>query len=420
MRLFLIILCLCLTSCAELDSGLKKTTDIFAPKDIVTGKRLLNPESESDEIKRAESEKNQILSEKKSNNIAVDTDIVLLSHLQEMMIKIAKVSHRPEIPWELHLIESPVDNAFTIGGGKIFFYRGLFGGHVNLSNDNEIAAVMAHEMGHDTARHVGKSRGLDMAASISKGVRKSTGNELYRASYSTIHEDEADRIGMLYMTLAGYNPNSVAPIWERQNQKYGSDPMASNFAYTHSLSSDRAHKNAELALIAMKYFKGQGIVNEQYKDVLNSNELLPRQNVENDEDNAVGTGVVAAVLAALDTYSSHLEAKNEELSRTINKQQTEINSAQNAEMLTRVSFQIKDTNNGSRGLFGNFQNLSNQVITEATITIYYLDSANKPVYSEPVSINGLYLLPGQAVAWSSYIKNVPSFVSLAAKTTDFH
>jgi hypothetical protein len=424
MRLFLLIFCLSLTSCAELDHSLKRSADILAPKDIVTGKRLLNPESESAEIKRAESQKDQFLSEAKNNNFAVDTDAALLSHLQEMMIKIAKVSHRPDIPWEVHLIESPDVNAFTIGGGKIFFYRGLFGGLVNSSNDNEIAAVMAHEMAHVTARHAGKKQGLGMAASISKGVRKSTGNELYRASYTTIQEDEADRIGVLYMTLAGYNPNSVSPIWERAHQKDGSDPMAYNFAYDHSLNSDRAHKNSQLAPIAMKYFSGQGIVNEQYKEILNSNELLPRQNVGSDEDNSTGSGFVATLLAALDSYSSHLEAQNEELSRSIKMQQTqfnsEINSAQSAEMLTRVSIQIKDTNNGSRGLFGNLQNLSNQVMTEATITIYYLNSARQPIYSEPIRVDGLFLLPGQAAAWSAYLRNVPGFVSLEAKTTSFH
>lgn len=431
MRLFLLIFCLSLISCAELDSGLKKTADSVAPKDIVTGKRLLNLESESDEIQRAESQKDQILSKAKNNNFAVDTDVVFLSHLQEMMVKIAKVSHRPDLPWEVHLIESPEANAFTIGGGKLFFYRGLFVDLVDSSNDNEIAAVMAHEMGHDAARHAGKSQGLNMISSLSKGVKKSTSSQLYQASYSTIHEDEADRIGMLYMTLAGYNPNSVSPIWERANQKYGSDPTESNFAYDHSLNSDRAHKNSELAQTAMKYFSGQGVMNVQFKEILNSNDLLPRQNLGGDDD-TTGNGVNAALLAVIDTYSTHLEAQNEELSRRIQMQQANINpeidtdistdknSEISADTLTKVTFQINDASDGFKGIFGQFQNLSDKVITEATITVYYLNNDNQPIYSEPVNIGGLYLFPGQVTNWSVHLKSVSGLVSLEAKTTGFH
>jgi hypothetical protein len=404
--------CLFLFGCAEIDQGLKHTADSVAPRDIVTGKRLLNPESESAEIQRSEKQRDQILNDARKNGVAVDTDTAMLSHLQEMMEKIARISHRPNLPWEVHLIESPEVNAFTVGGGKIFFFRGLFGGLVDQNNDNEIAAVMAHEMGHDAARHAGKSQGMNLAGMFSKGIKKSTGNQLYQASYSTIHEDEADRIGMLYMTLAGYDPQVVSPIWERANQKYGSNPQSFNFAYDHSLNADRANKTAQLVPTAMKYFSGQGSVNDNYQSVLSSNELLPKENLDSDEG-GTGSGALAAVSAVLDNYKQHLDAKNEELSRRIQMQQAE----NNAVKLSRISFQIQNTNNGYRGVFGKFQNASNQIMTGATITVYYLNAAGKAIYSEPVALQGMYLLPGQAVNWSTYLKNVPGFVNVGVKST---
>lgn len=410
-NLLLPIFCLSLIGCAELDEGLKNTANTVAPKDIVTGKRLLNLESETAEIQRAEKQKDQILNEARQKGFSVDTDTVLLSHLQEMMEKLAKVSHRPNLPWEVHLIESPEINAFTIGGGKIFFYKGLFGGLVEQNNDNEIAAVMAHEMGHDTARHAGKSQGLNLASKLSKGVKKSTGNQLYQASYSTIQEDEADRIGILYMTLAGFDPQAVSPIWKREHQKDGSNPQSFNYAYDHSLNADRSSKTAQLVPVAMKYFKGQGSINDDYQQILSTNELLPRQNLDNNEDDT-GSGALAAVGAVLDNYKQHLDAKNEELSRRIKMQQAE----NEAVRLSRTNFQIQNTNDGHQGIFGKFQNAGNQVMTGATIMVYYLNASGKTVYSEPVALQGLYLIPGQVTNWSAYLKNVPGSVNVSVKS----
>ena len=85
------------------------------------------PESEEAEIQRSEKQRDEILNDAVNNGFAVDADVEMLSRLNQMMKNIASISHRPNLPWEVHLIESPDVNARTIGGGKIFFYRGLFG-----------------------------------------------------------------------------------------------------------------------------------------------------------------------------------------------------------------------------------------------------------------------------------------------------
>ena len=407
--------CLFLFGCAGIDQGLKHIADSVAPVDIVTGKRLLNPESEEAEIQRSEKQRDEILNDAVNNGFAVDADVEMLSRLNQMMKNIASISHRPNLPWEVHLIESPEVNAFTVGGGKIFFYRGFFGGLVDPKNDNEIAAIMAHEMGHNVARHAGKTQGMELASQVSKGVKKSTNNQLFHASYTTIHEDEADRIGMLYMTLAGYDPQATSPIWNRANEKDGSDP--GSFAYDHSLNTDRANKTAQLAITAMQYFKGQGEVNYDYQKILATNELLPKESLSSVNDG----GVVATLSAALDNYGQYLETENEKLSRQLQMQQAEftaVTTSNNAAALSEVSFQIQDTNTGFRGIFGKFQNNSNQIMTGATITVYYLNAAGQAIYSEPVSLGALYLFPGQVASWQTLLKVVPDSLNIAVKPTE--
>ncbi len=408
-RIVLIFVLMALVSgCAELDQGLSKGSDILAPRDYVTGKRELNPISEKDEVQQATQAGESILAEARQRGVAVDTDKEMLLRLQEIMNRIAKVSHRTNLPWEVHLIESPEVNAFTIGGGKIFFYRGAFGGLIDPNNDNEIAAVMAHEIGHVVARHTGKSMGQQLAAKISSKAKKSTGGDLYRASYSTLHEDEADKIGVLYMSLAGYDPTDVPGIWARANKKYGSDPKAHNYAYDHSLNEDRFVKTNTLSVFALSYYKGQGVENADYKTILDSNNLTGKKATEE------GSGFAAAIKAAADTYTSHVEAKTEEHKRQGQMQQDKLN----AQRLSKVTYKMQNTTTGYKGIFGNIQNLSNNVVKNATVTVLYVNQAGKVVHSEDVLIQNLSILPGQSASWSTLLKNVPGSTGIVVQTSD--
>jgi predicted Zn-dependent protease len=126
--LVIVFLSLVLIGCAEINMVLKETSEVLAPQDVVTGKRTLNIEPEDEEIKRATTQTVAILDDFRNNGIDVDIDHFTLSKLQRLMNKITEISHRPQLPWEIHLIESEKVNAFTIGGGKLFVFRGLFGG----------------------------------------------------------------------------------------------------------------------------------------------------------------------------------------------------------------------------------------------------------------------------------------------------
>jgi hypothetical protein len=408
------ILTLALFGCAEIDKGLKQSADAIAPRDAITGKRLLNPESEQKEVARAMKQRDKILAAANQASVKFDTDEEMLGRLQVIAYRLAQVSHRPDLKWEVHLIEDDEPNAFTIGGGQIFFFRGLFAGLVDPDSDNEIAAVMAHEIGHVTARHISKAQGMSMASALSGKVRKSMGSKMYQASYTTQDENEADRISLLYMALAGFDPAASVALWERADRKYGSDPAAFHFTYDHALNADRARQNAELLPMAGKYFLGEGVMNTAYVDILASNDLLPkRAEATAESEGGDGSGVIAALSASLDNYSRHLDAKMEELKRQNEQLQAERLAAQAAP----VQFTIQGTNNGLRGIFGKLRNAGTQPLAGATITVYYLNRVGKPIHSEPVSLTNLNLMPGRTADWSVYLKTVPGTTNLSAKTT---
>ena len=62
----------------------------------------------------------------------------------------AKVSHRPELPWQFKVVDSPVVNAFAVPGGYVYFTRGIM---AHFNSEAQFAGVLGHEIGHVTARH---------------------------------------------------------------------------------------------------------------------------------------------------------------------------------------------------------------------------------------------------------------------------
>ncbi|MCA9278995.1 MAG: M48 family metalloprotease [Phycisphaeraceae bacterium] len=131
-----------------------------------------------------------------------------------------------EIPWTFTLLNSPVINAFALPGGKVFFSRGLA---EKLDSEAEMAGVIGHEIGHVTAQH-GNQRmssstllqalvmgavvvagtadeGSDLHRAAQVGVPAlSVGGQLVLLKFGRDEELEADRLGVRYMTKAGYNP----------------------------------------------------------------------------------------------------------------------------------------------------------------------------------------------------------------------
>lgn len=397
-----LVMAVVLSGCAGMNQSAEKVANAVTPQDIVTGERTLNLESQAQEIKRATQQTAQLLASAKKKGCGIDDHPAEVERLTTILHRLAVVSHRPNLPWEIHLIDAPTVNAFTIGGGKIFIYQGLFGNLIDPYDDDQLAAVVAHEMGHDAYRHVSKRISVQELSVLSKKVRSAVDAPLYEASYTTLQEEQADRISLLYMALAGYNPAVVPGIWARAGKKFGSDP--GDFLYDHPLDSDREKTLASLAPLAMKYYKGEGIQNSDYPHILINNALIHRQ------AGSSGNGFVDLLTGVAGTYNDHLKAENEALKRET-AMRLELGALRRS---AELHFSIAPTTDGHQGFFGNVRNIGSQSITSLQIALYYYGADGKILYTQPIALQPINLAPGASVNWSAYMWAVPSTARVAA------
>jgi len=133
----------------------------------------------------------------------------------------------PDLPWEFIVLDSPVINAFALPGGKVFVSKGLLS---HMDNEAQLAAVLGHEIGHVTAQHTdervsqsmvvqGVAQAAGTATEGQSGWLAQTvplivglGGQGYLLSFSRDQESEADRLGLEYMTRAGYDPQGMQEL----------------------------------------------------------------------------------------------------------------------------------------------------------------------------------------------------------------
>lgn len=178
--------------------------------------------------------------------------------------RIAAQSERKDVQYTFTVLDSPVENAFALPGGYVYITRGLLA----LMNDEaELAGVLAHEMGHVTARHAAErysqqvvgSLGLNVLGAViggGAGVNQalSTGANLFFSQYSQSQEYEADQLGVRYLAQAGYDPTAVSRFLNQlvrsdsliKAQNGGQGDMPSLFS-THPPTASRVQRAATLA-----------------------------------------------------------------------------------------------------------------------------------------------------------------------------
>jgi predicted Zn-dependent protease len=171
--------------------------------------------------------------------------------------------------WVFNTVEDPIANAWCMPGGKVVVYSGLL--PITL-NENGLAVVMGHEIAHAVAKHGNermtqqmKAQGLGNVLSVAvSGSPASTQNifssvygvagNLTLLNYSRKHETEADKIGLVFMALAGYDPNEAIAFWERMS-KYSGTASVPVFLSSHPSDAQRINDIKEWLPEAMKYYK---------------------------------------------------------------------------------------------------------------------------------------------------------------------
>ena len=154
--------------------------------------------------------------------------------------------------WEFNLVKDTQVNAFCMPGGKIVVYEGLL---PLVASDDELAVVLGHEVAHAVAKHSNermsqqlmaqygaallgaavnnKSQAVQQVANTVYGIGAQYGVML---PFSRKHESEADYMGLVFMTMAGYNPDVAVNFWQKMSAGGGSTP---EFMSTHPSDATR-------------------------------------------------------------------------------------------------------------------------------------------------------------------------------------
>ena len=171
----------------------------------------------------------------------------------------AKISHRPDLPYQFYIVDSPVVNAFAVPGGYVYFTRGIL---AHFNNEAEFAGVLGHEIGHITARHAARSQKSQLLSTLAliggavlapqvvgqnmEALQQGLG--LLSLKYSRDHESESDKLGVEYSSKIGYDAHQMADFFGTLKRiSENSGQVVPQFMSTHPDPGNRYTRVHELA-----------------------------------------------------------------------------------------------------------------------------------------------------------------------------
>jgi predicted Zn-dependent protease len=172
--------------------------------------------------------------------------------------------------WEFNLVADKSVNAWCMPGGKVAVYTGIL---PVAKDETGIAVVMGHEISHAVAKHgdermsqglITQMGGMLLADALSQKPKETA--DLFMGAYgigtqvgvllpySRVQESEADRLGLIFMAMAGYDPREAVDFWQRMsNAKEGASPP--EFLSTHPADATRIKTIKQLIPEAMTYYR---------------------------------------------------------------------------------------------------------------------------------------------------------------------
>lgn len=256
----LIVGAIFVTNCSTVPLiGRKQVTLI--PESELVSMGATNYKSFLDTTPRSRDVKNTVMLEEVGYKISKAVEQYLRDNKLEKRIK--------DFKWEFALVESNVPNAWCMPGGKICFYTGIL---PYTQNADGMAVVMGHEIAHAVARHGNERMTQQLMAAagqmaLSEFIKtkpaetKAIFLNVFSAGttvgvllpYSRKHEYEADRMGLIFMAMAGYNPNEAVAFWSRMSKMGGQKPP--EFLSTHPSDAKRIENMKKCLPEAMEYYK---------------------------------------------------------------------------------------------------------------------------------------------------------------------
>ncbi|MBP5689252.1 MAG: M48 family metallopeptidase [Muribaculaceae bacterium] len=192
--------------------------------------------------------------------IAAATEAYLNSHGMSDQVK--------NFAWEFNLVRDNQLNAFCMPGGKIVVYEGIMN---IIASDDELAVVLGHEVAHAVAKHsnerLSQQKALEYGGAILGAITQNASQQTQNLAsqvfglganygvmlpFSRKHEIEADDIGLVLMTMAGYNPDCALTFWQKMSAS--SSNTKAEFMSTHPSDATRINNlKSKLPKVKQEY-----------------------------------------------------------------------------------------------------------------------------------------------------------------------
>lgn len=241
------------------------------------GRKQVSLLPESNMVEMSLTNYSQFLSENKLSTSKEQTDIVkrvgakMSVAVEKYLTENGFKDRVADFKWEFNLVDNKEPNAWCMPGGKVVFYTGIL---PLTKNDAGVAVVMGHEIAHAVARHGNERMSQQMlvqfggiALSEAIKTKPEQTQALFQTAYglgtqygvmlpySRQHEYEGDKLGIIFMAIAGYDPAEAIGFWERMAANSSGKPP--EFLSTHPVEQNRIDAIKQFLPEAMKYYTGK-------------------------------------------------------------------------------------------------------------------------------------------------------------------
>ena len=257
------------------------STFIACSTNPVTGRKQVKLVSEQELQSMATTQYQQFLSENKVVTPSADRDAEMVRRVGQRVASAVTKYYADKglsnvlegYKWEFNLVNDKDATAWCMPGGKVVVYTGLL---PITQNEAALAVVMGHEISHATFQHGNErmSQGLvqqlgGAALSVAVSNQPAATQNLFMNAYgigsqvgvllpfSRKQELEADRYGMIFAAMAGYNPREAIALWQRM-EKASNGQAPPEFLSTHPAPGNRIQQLEKYLPEAMKYYKPMG------------------------------------------------------------------------------------------------------------------------------------------------------------------
>ena len=249
-------------------------------QNAITGRNQLALLSETELQSMAVQEYRQFLSQSRVVSASANKDAEMVRRVgQRLTTAITRYYSQQGLAnelegfkWEYNLVDAKDVNAWCMPGGKIVVYTGLL---PVTQNEAALAVVVGHEIAHAVAKHGNERMSQAMVAEGigTIGGAVTAGNSKVNTIFNSIYgpgatigvllpnsrkqELEADKFGLIFTAMAGYNPQEAVPLWQRM-QQMSNGQRPPEFLSTHPTEENRIARLKALMPEALKYYKPMG------------------------------------------------------------------------------------------------------------------------------------------------------------------